>query len=60
SATYYDYFGPGILVAVIYLILGLPFVRFARYTEKRLGAIDKDGGKHGHRENIYRSSTRYI
>ena len=59
SATYYDYFGPGIIVAIIYLLLGLPFVRFARYTEKRLAAVDKDG-KYGHRENIYRSSTRYI
>ena len=28
SATYYDYFGPGILVAIIYLLIGLPFVRF--------------------------------
>ena len=59
SATYYDYFGPGILVAVIYLLLGLPFVRFARYTEQRLAMMDKDSKK-GHRENIYRSSTRYI
>lgn len=59
SATYYDYFGPGILVAIIYLLLGLPFVRFARITEKRLAAVEKDG-KIGHRENIYRSSTRYI
>lgn len=59
SATYYDYFGPGIIVAVIYLVLGLPFVRFARYTERRLAAVEKDG-KYGHRENIYRSSTRYI
>ena len=59
SATYYDYFGPGIIVAVIYLLLGLPFVRFARYTERRLAEVEKDG-KYGHRENIYRSSTRYI
>jgi len=59
SATYYDYFGPGIIVAIIYLLLGLPFVRFARYTENKLAAIDKDG-KYGRRENIYRSSTRYI
>ncbi|MEG1641817.1 MAG: ABC transporter substrate-binding protein/permease [Synergistaceae bacterium] len=59
SATYYDYFAPGIIVAVIYLILGLPFVRFARYAEKKLAATEKDG-KHGHSENIYRSSTRYI
>ncbi|MEG1602464.1 MAG: ABC transporter substrate-binding protein/permease [Cloacibacillus sp.] len=59
SATYYDYFGPGIIVAIIYLLLGLPFVRFARHTEKRLAAVEKDG-KQGHRENIYRNSTRYI
>lgn len=59
SATYYDYFGPGILVAVIYLLLGLPFVRFARLTERRLAVTEKDG-KQGHRENIYRRSTRYI
>jgi len=59
SATYYDYFGPGIIVAAIYLLLGLPFVRFARYTERRLAEMDKDG-KRGNRENLYRSSTRYI
>ena len=59
SATYYDYFGPGIIVAVIYLLLGLPFVRFAHHTEKRLAQVEKDG-KRGHRENTYRSSTRYI
>ena len=59
SATYYDYFGPGIIVAIIYLILGLPFVRFARFTEKRLAAAENDG-KQGRRENIYRSSTRYL
>lgn len=59
SATYYDYFGPGIIVAIIYLLLGLPFVRFARFTEKRLAAAENDG-KQGRRENIYRSSTRYL
>ena len=59
SATYYDYFGPGIIVAIIYLLLGLPFVRFAHHTEKRLAQVEKDG-KRGHRENTYRSSTRYI
>ena len=57
SATYYDYFGPGIIVAIIYLILGLPFVRFARFTEKRLAAAENDG-KQSYRENIYRRSTR--
>lgn len=36
AVSYYDYFGTGILVAIIYLLLGLPFVRLARWTEKRL------------------------
>lgn len=58
SATYYDYFGPGIIVAVIYLLLGLPFVRFSRYAERRLNAAE-DKGDTDYRENIYRSSTRY-
>ena len=33
----FDYFGAGLLVAFIYLLLGLPFVRLARYSESRLG-----------------------
>ncbi len=36
AVSYYDYFGTGILVAIIYLLLGLPFVRLARWTERRL------------------------
>lgn len=32
----FDYFGTGLLVASIYLIIGLPFVRLARWTEERL------------------------
>ncbi len=36
ATTYYDYFGTGIMVAVIYLLIGLPFVRLARWTERRL------------------------
>jgi polar amino acid transport system substrate-binding protein len=32
----FDYFGAGVLVASIYLLLGLPFVRLARYFESRL------------------------
>ena len=35
SNTYFDYLGPGILVAIIYLLIGLPFVRLARYAEAR-------------------------
>ncbi|MDY3868249.1 MAG: ABC transporter substrate-binding protein/permease [Pyramidobacter sp.] len=34
--TYYDHFGIGIMVAVIYFLIGLPFVRLARYAERRL------------------------
>lgn len=36
ASTYYDYFGTGVLVAIIYLLLGLPFIRIARYFEKKL------------------------
>jgi polar amino acid transport system substrate-binding protein len=32
----FDYFGTGLLVAAIYLLIGLPFVRIARHLEKRL------------------------
>lgn len=35
----FDYFGTGLLVAAIYLLIGLPFVRLARYTEEKL-AVD--------------------
>ena len=47
--TYYDYFGIGIMVAVIYFLLGLPFVRLARYTERRLAVAIRGNrpGKHG-------------
>jgi polar amino acid transport system substrate-binding protein len=33
----FDYFGTGIVIAFLYLLLGLPFVRLARSTEQRLG-----------------------
>jgi polar amino acid transport system substrate-binding protein len=32
----FDYFGTGLLVAAIYLLIGLPFVRIARRLEKQL------------------------
>ena len=32
----YDYFGTGFIVAVIYLLIGTPFVRLARKLEKKL------------------------
>ncbi|MBV9672672.1 MAG: ABC transporter permease subunit [Verrucomicrobia bacterium] len=36
----FDYFGTGIFVALLYFLIGLPFVRLARFTEERL-AIDQ-------------------
>ncbi len=36
AATHFDYFGTGLLVAFMYLLLGFPFVRFARWLEKRM------------------------
>ncbi|GAB1373035.1 hypothetical protein MASR1M45_30990 [Candidatus Kapaibacterium sp.] len=43
SATYFDYIGTGILISMVYLILGLPFVRISRYLEKKLlSAKDKN------------------
>lgn len=40
AATYYDYIGVGLLTAAIYFLLGLPFVRLARWAEAKL-ATDK-------------------
>ncbi|MDR3280815.1 MAG: ABC transporter substrate-binding protein/permease [Synergistaceae bacterium] len=58
AGTYYDYFGTGIMVAFIYLIIGLPFVMFSRYAERKLAEQDKDGKK-GMAHNFYRTSTRW-
>lgn len=33
SSTYFDYLGTGIIVAVIYLLIGLPFVRLSKFVE---------------------------
>jgi polar amino acid transport system substrate-binding protein len=40
ASTYYDYIGLGIIVAIIYLLLGLPFVRLSKYVENKF-ALDK-------------------
>jgi len=47
----FDYFGTGLLVAFLYLLLGLPFARLARSMEERLGkgrpiVIRSDYGHH--------------
>ncbi|MGI6075962.1 MAG: ABC transporter substrate-binding protein/permease [Pyramidobacter sp.] len=56
--TYYDYFGIGIMVALIYFLLGLPFVRLARYTERRMAVAVRGGGsgKDG-RETVLRPAS---
>lgn len=36
ASTYYDFLGLGLLVAFIYPLLGLPFVRLSRYFEKKM------------------------
>jgi polar amino acid transport system substrate-binding protein len=33
ASTYYDYFGIGLLAAAMYFLIGLPFVRLARFAE---------------------------
>ena len=40
ASSYYDYLGTGIMVAVLYLLLGLPFVRLSKFVEKRF-SFDK-------------------
>ncbi len=44
----FDYFGSGLLVAAIYLLIGLPFVRLARWAESTM-AVDhrKSGNRPG-------------
>jgi polar amino acid transport system substrate-binding protein len=36
ASTYYDYIGAGVLTAAIYFLMGLPFVRLARWAERKL------------------------
>ena len=56
AATYYDYFGTGIMVAAIYLLLGLPFVRLSRWAERRFSVQDRE--KQRHHENLMRGGWR--
>ena len=56
--TYYDYFGIGIMVALVYFLLGLPFVRLARYTERRMAVAVRGGGTgKGGRETVLRPAS---
>lgn len=36
STTYFNYFGIGIIVSIIYLLIGLPFIQIAKWLEKKL------------------------
>jgi polar amino acid transport system substrate-binding protein len=49
STETFDYFGTGLLVALLYLLLGLPFARLARFLEDRLGhggsRMDRSGSR---------------
>lgn len=36
ASTYFDYLGIGIVTAILYLIIGLPFVRLSRWVENTL------------------------
>lgn len=45
AATYYDFFGTGILVATIYLLIGLPFVKLAKWAESRFANDSRIKGK---------------
>lgn len=36
SNTYYDYIGTGIIISLVYLLLGMPFVNLSRYFERKL------------------------
>ena len=42
----FDYFGTGLLIAAIYLLIGLPFVRLARWTEQRLAVDSRRPARH--------------
>ncbi len=45
ASTYYDYFGTGLAIAIIYLLIGLPFVRLARWAERRLAVDTRPAGE---------------
>ena len=40
ASTYYDWLGTGIIVALIYLLIGLPFVKLSKFFEKHY-SLDK-------------------
>ena len=45
ASTYYDYFGIGLLAAAMYFLIGLPFVRLARFAENFFSFDKRSPGK---------------
>jgi len=43
SSMYFDFVGTGLIVAAIYLLLGLPFVKLSKYVEKKFAIIKNPG-----------------
>jgi polar amino acid transport system substrate-binding protein len=41
AATYYDYFGFGIIISIIYFLLGIPFIKLSKYFSKNLKNFGK-------------------
>lgn len=39
ASTYFDFLGTGIIVAFIYLLIGVPFVILSRFTERRMARV---------------------
>ena len=45
ASAYFDYIIPGLIVAVMYLLLGLPFVKLSKMAEKKYATDKKIQGK---------------
>ncbi len=45
ASTYYDYIGTGLIIAAVYLLLGLPFVQMSKHVEKKFSLDKKIEGK---------------
>ncbi len=43
ASMYFDFVGTGIIVAAIYLFLGLPFVKLSKYVEKKFAIVKSPG-----------------
>ena len=60
AATYYDFMGIGILVAALYLLIGLPFVKLSKLAERKFSPERKTQTKNGNRDNFSKVSFKKI